>query len=405
MKIGKYQLRFEKRVIKFFKDVNLMVGNLEGIITKKRWQGFSAQKHKISILRQLRRLGPRPKNWLLCASNNHSSDFGDREFQKSNKIIRCKGYKVFGDAPHNQSFLFKNEINLVSGTMWNNQKEHKNVAQFENIDNHYKKKKFNILYPHWHYENESYVRKRIQVKSMGLILMGYYLILEKINRKLYQKIRKHKIYKNISPFLKYRKIWRYLNFLDQLVNLKYYRNFNRKFNLNKINHWDLIYGHHSHIPQPIINFGSKLLAFSGGNITSSKTRKKHISGLIMKCQIGQLKGSEQLGIGKVEWSYTINEKGKIKEKRKGNTSSTRKIKVDSVIIDCKRNRNNCFSNLRNKIWINVIYIIFFGLFEFILFCSIFNIFDIFSNYSIFIFSTAIMFVILICYYLFKSHRG
>jgi len=405
MKIGKYELRFEKRVIKFFKDANLMVGNLEGIITNKKWQGLSAQKHKISILRQLRRLGHPPQDWLLCASNNHSSDFGDKEFQKSNKIIRCKGYKVFGDMPHNQSFLFKNEINLVSGTMWNNQKENKCVAQFENIDYHYKEDKFNILYPHWHYENESYVRKRIQVKSIGLILMGYYLILEKIKRKLHQKIRKHKIYEDLSLFLKYRKIWRYLNFVDQLVNLKYYRNFNRKFDPNKIKDWDLIYGHHSHIPQPITNYGSKLLAFSGGNFTSSKTRKKHISGLIMKCQIGQLKGTEQLRIGKVEWSYIINEKEKIKEKRKGNTTNKRKIKVDSVIIDCKRNRNNCFTNLRNKIWITTIYIIFFSLFEFVLFCSIFNIFDIFSNYSIFIFSTAITFVILICIYLFKSHRS
>ena len=123
MKMGKYQLKFEKRVIKFFRDVNLMVGNLEGIITNKKWLGFTAQKHNIFILRQLRRLGHHPRDWLLCTSNNHSSDFGDKEFQKSNKAIRCKGYNVFGDNPHNQNFLYKNEINIVSGTMWNNQKE------------------------------------------------------------------------------------------------------------------------------------------------------------------------------------------------------------------------------------------------------------------------------------------
>lgn len=404
MKMGKYELRFEKRVIKFFKNVNLMVGNLEGIITNKKWMGFTAQKHKISILKYLTSLGHDPHNWLLCTSNNHSSDFGNLEFQNSNKKIRDKNYYVFGDLPDNQKFLFENDINLVSGTMWNNQKDNSSVAKFENINSQYEKNKFNILYPHWHYENESYVRKRIMLKSVSLILLGCYLILEKIKRKTYQKLKKLNIYIENSEFLIYRKIRRFFNIIDKLVNQRLYRKFNDEFDSNEFYHWDLIFGHHSHVPQPITTYGSRLLAYSGGNFTSSKTRKKHISGIIMKCQIGQLEDKKQLGIGKVEWSYTINEKEKIKKKN-GKKFLKRKIKVDSVVIDCKRNRRNCFTNLRNKIWINIIYIIIFGVFEFILFCSIFNIFDIFRNYPFFIFSTAIIFVILICYYLFKSNKS
>lgn len=410
MKMGKYQLIFEKRVKKFFNGLDLMVGNLEGVITNTKWRGFTAQRHKASILRQLRRLGHHPRDWLLSTTNNHSSDFGDKEFQKSNIIIRSKGYNVFGDHQKHQdhqSFVFKNEINIVSGTMWNNQRDHESVSQFENIDKYYINDKLNILFPHWHYENESYVRKRNQVKSIALIFMGYYLVLERIKHKVYNKIKALKIYKELIIFLKYRNIRRYFSIVDPLVNRKDYRIFNRKFKQkitnNDVKGWNLIFGHHSHVPQPITDYNSRVLAFSGGNFTSSQTRKKHISGLILKCQIGQLKNSKQLGIGKVDWSYSINEKEKIKKKR-GNKLKG-KINVDSVVIDCKRNRNNCFTNLRNKIWINIIYIIVFGLFEFILFGSIFNIFDIFSNYSIVIFATAIIFVILICYYLFKSHRS
>lgn len=410
MKMGKYQLIFEKRVKKFFSGVHLMVGNLEGILTDSNWLGITAQKHEDSILRHLRRLGHHSRDWLLSTTNNHSSDFGDKEFQNSNLKIGSKGYNVFGYHEKNQdhqNFLFRNEINIVSGTMWNNQREHKLVSQFEDIGKYYKENMFNILFPHWHYENESYVRKRNKAKSIALIFMGYYLVLERIKRKVYNKIKALKVYKSLTEFLKYRNIKRYFSFVDPLVNLKDYRIFNKKFELkiedSDVKDWDLIFGHHSHVPQPITKYHSKILAFSGGNFTSSQKRKKHISGLIMKCEIGPAENSGQMEIGKVEWSYTINEKEKIKKKR-GNKLDG-KIKVNSVVIDCKRNRNNSFTNLRNRIWINITYIIFFSVFEFILFGSIYNIFDIFRDYSIILFGiAAVTFVILTCYYFFKSNR-
>ncbi|MHA2035248.1 MAG: hypothetical protein ACW98X_02370 [Promethearchaeota archaeon] len=408
MKMGKYKLKFEKRVRKFFKDVNLMVGNLEGIITSSNWLGLTAQKHDALILQQLRRLGHHPQDWLLCTSNNHSSDFGKSEFQMSNKIIRCRGYNVFGDTHENQNFLFKDTINLVSGTMWNNQRHHDDIAQFEDINDHYQKNQFNILFPHWHYENESYVRKRIILKSISLILTGAYLILEKIKRVVYKVIKDLGIFDGISQFPKYRKIARFFNFIDQLVNFKLYQKFNREFNreLNKddLHRWGLIYGHHSHVPQPITNYGPRILAYSGGNFTSSQTRKKHISGLVMKCQIGQVKNTQQHGIGKMEWSYTINEKKKIKRKTKWGLSFKKKIKVDTVVVDCNRNRTNCFTNIRNKIWTNIIYIIIFSAFEFVIFGSIFNFFNIFRYNSLLIFSVTIVSVILIFIYVNKTHR-
>ena len=78
MKMGKYELKFEKRIKDFFDDVKLIVGNLEGIITDK-WPGITAQKHNAEILNQLPRLVGPPHKWLLCTSNNHSADFGHAE--------------------------------------------------------------------------------------------------------------------------------------------------------------------------------------------------------------------------------------------------------------------------------------------------------------------------------------
>ncbi|MHA2088897.1 MAG: hypothetical protein ACW972_11500, partial [Promethearchaeota archaeon] len=196
--------------------------------------------------------------------------------------------------------------------------------------------------------------------------------------------------------------------IDQLVNFKLYQKLNREFNreLNKddLHRWGLIYGHRSHGPQPITNYGPRILAYSGGNFTSSQTRKKHISGLVMKCQIGQVKNTQQHGIGKMEWSYTINEKKKIKRKTKWGLSFKKKIKVDTVVVDCNRNRTNCFTNIRNKIWTNIIYIIIFSAFEFVIFGSIFNFFNIFRYNSLLIFSVTIVSVILIFIYVNKTHR-
>lgn len=438
MKMGDYSLRFEKRVKKFFKDVNLIVGNLEGIITKKKWQGISAQKHDISILGQLTDLktglGHPPKNWLLCTSNNHSSDFGDCEFQISNGIIRIKDFNVFGDMPRNQGFLYPNrqnsdpkkrkeEINLVSGTMWNNQRDHASVGQFENIDEHYQDGKFNILYPHWHFENESYVRRRIKFKSISLILTGYYLLFDQIKRKIYKEIEKI-IQTNIQTNTIYRTIRRSFCKLDRLLNRKYYR----KFNKNKFQNWELIYGHHSHVPQPITKYElfihnslknnikkNRLLAFSGGNLTSSKKRKKHISGLIVKCEIGRENINGPLILGKVEWSYIINEKEKIQEKKEGNND--KKIKVNTVVIDGKRNRTNSFTNWRNKFWTNMFYTICAFILEFILLCSIFGrdpnfgieipleFLKFFRDHQVITNVSIVGFFIgLICYYIYRSNR-
>ncbi|MFW9952159.1 MAG: hypothetical protein ACFFKA_18715, partial [Candidatus Thorarchaeota archaeon] len=54
----------------------------------------------------------------------------------------------------------------------------------------------------------------------------------------------------------------------------------------EIKKWNLIFGHHSHVPQAVIKSGDGLIAFSGGNFTSPKRWRYHKSGLILRCEIG-----------------------------------------------------------------------------------------------------------------------
>ena len=156
---------------------------------------------------------------------------------------------------------------------------------------------------------------------------------------------------------------------------------------------------------------NRLLAFSGGNLTSSKKRKKHISGLIVKCEIGRANNNGRLALGKTEWSYIINEKEKIKE------NNDKKIKVDTVVIDGKRNRTNSFTNWRNKFGTNMFYIICAFALEFILLCSIFGrdpnfgieipleFLQFFRDNQVITNVTIVgIFIGLICYYIYRSNR-
>ena len=241
-----YYLVFDPSVIDFFDDVELLVGNLEGILTLQ--PGFiAAQRHNKEIIKQLKTVKPANK-WLLCLSNNHSGDFGLADFVLHLDRLRFNGFNVFGrkDMPR---YIYDNRLNFVSGTMWTNQNGCKYVSRFKEIENHYANdsKIFNILYPHWYYEYELYPRQKVKKTAENLL-----------------------------------------------------------------ERWDLIFGHHPHVVQPItkIKVGetNKLLAYSAGNFSAGLEVDAHKYGLIMKCEIGPLKSdSSKLAVGKVEWKFTYND--------------------------------------------------------------------------------------------------
>ena len=296
MMLRGHELKFDHPIKNFFKDVPLIVGNLEGIIPEQN-NSFAEQSHPEKILDQLVNLLKNGTEWLLCVSNNHSIDFGNNKFFKSTIIIQNQNKcNTFGrwDVP---KVFVDDKFCISSATKWSNQKTWDCTSKFEDrkLEKYYcigDNVKYNILYPHWGYENERYTRRKIQKKAIELLTCKSQQIAEDKKKK-----------------------------------------------------WDLIFSHHPHTRQPVMvvkevlkNLDGdnnkivlkKLVAFSGGNFTSGVKfirKKKHIHGIIMKCKIGPLlKSPDHYAVGEVEWLNTFNEKD-------GNTKT---VKIGEGIADRTR---------------------------------------------------------------------
>ena len=250
MNMNKYLLEFDDSIKNFFRDVDLIVGNFEGIITSRQ-KTMMQLRHDIEILKQLTKgLGVPAKKWALCVSNNHSGDFGYEEYNKSINTLIKKGFNVFG-SDGIPNFLYGKKrcnvkINIVSGSQWQNRNKNINQTLFDERDNYFIESEdvFNIFYPHWSYEIELYPRKVLVQDGLSL--------------------------------------------LDK---------------------WDLIFGTHSHTPQPITRVNAnginKVLAYSGGNFTSGMRMAQHNYGIIMKCDLGQLiNDNSTFAVGDLEWQFT-----------------------------------------------------------------------------------------------------
>jgi hypothetical protein len=287
MMMREYKLTFDPLIKRFFDGVDYIVGNLEGIITDQI-PSFTKQAHPEVILDELNELLTLNTKWLLCVSNNHSIDFGNTKFidsintiQKPNNIQIKQKFNAFGRNDVPRAFL-NDDFCISTATNWSNQKVWKCTSRFRDseLESYHCNNRFNILYPHWGYENERYVRKHIQKNAKELL-----------TRNLEQ-----------DPVTRKKK-------------------------------WDLIFGHHPHVRQPIMvvegeelkmpngtpvrdSQGNKVLlkklvAFSGGNFTSGVTflrREKHIHGIIMRCEIGPLDNDpNHFAVGEVKWQKTVNE--------------------------------------------------------------------------------------------------
>lgn len=262
MEMRHYELEFDERIKEFFKGVDLVVGNFEGTLTIQP-EYVMAQRHNIEIMEQLTKgLNLKPEQWLLCLSNNHSGDFGLADYCFSLDRLRWAGFNVFGrrDIPN---FILEKEgidfkMNFVSGTVWRNQESCTYQTLFKCRDQYFEEGPhdvFNVLYPHWNYENELYPRKKC-------------VALE-------------------EPLMK---------------------------------KWDLIFGAHTHVPQPIMEIKhegiSKILAYCGGNFTSGWEVPEHNCGLIMKCEVGKLnENTQRLAVGNVQWEFTYAVRKKENKKK------------------------------------------------------------------------------------------
>ena len=307
MKMNDYNLRFHPDVKKFFEDTHMIIGNLEGVFSEKC--PILKQAHTEKILEELEEIFPKEKKekkWLLSLSNNHSEDFSSKMFDETLRTIQKNPiFDVYGRKDVSSIHTDNNDLLISCATQWSNQKtwhytfkynkpiakNKKNTGDDDYIFSFLQNYRFNILYPHWGFENEKYVRTRFQDDAKAL-LTG----IEKEPK------------------------W-----------LKKFYSKKRKVYANQEYKWDLIFAHHPHVLQPImkvrddIKIGNKsipyckLVVFSAGNFTSGANiirKKKHISGIIMKCEIGPLEGyNRKLAIGKMEWRRTKNFKTRIEDER------------------------------------------------------------------------------------------
>lgn len=325
MMMKDYGLEFDEDIVRFFGDVNLIVGNLEGITSALTDNPpITKQRHRNPpILDLLGTLLSNNAKWLLCVSNNHSIDFSNHDFHDSlEKIQKDPRFDVFGRNDVPNVVVEGKKINIASATEWSNQKNWECISRYKENNRRNQKPRcddenytkffhckdmFNILFPHWGYENEKYVRTRVQKDAIGLIT------------------GKSQEY---SPFQKFIRIL-----------------FRKKITPSLDKKWDFIFGQHSHVRQPIMKIEDplkingneipykRLVAFSGGNFTSGANiirKKKHIYGIIMKCKIGPLKdGAGKLAMGEVKWRRTVNKK----EDRtvNGKTVEVKKIYTDKEV--------------------------------------------------------------------------
>lgn len=76
-----------------------------------------------------------------------------------------------------------------------------------------------------------------------------------------------------------------------------------EFGKELLTKWDMILGHHSHCPQPVIQDKGKLLAYSLGDFCFATRFDRFHHGIIVKAEIGpNSQGKWQAG--KVEWKFT-----------------------------------------------------------------------------------------------------
>jgi len=67
--------------------------------------------------------------------------------------------------------------------------------------------------------------------------------------------------------------------------------------------WDLIVGHHSHVPQPIASYDNKVIAYGLGDFCIGLMLKKYQYGIVVKVELGPGQ-TGQWQVGAVEWKFT-----------------------------------------------------------------------------------------------------
>lgn len=139
---------FAADIASFFADCEVVVGNLEGILTRQNWFPF-LQKHTPAIFEYLARAAPREK-WVLGVANNHAPDFGDDDFAGTLRAIERFGMRWVGSLDRPSIDLLP-DVTLTAWTEWTNGPTALVPLRDPGPPAH---GAIHIAYPHWGYEME-----------------------------------------------------------------------------------------------------------------------------------------------------------------------------------------------------------------------------------------------------------
>jgi hypothetical protein len=244
--LGK-KLNISSDLADFIKGCDAIVGNLEAPVTNQRRVRY-ALNHDEKILDALRGIFA-PDKFFLSIANNHSADFGEDTCRASAKVLMDNGFQVFG-LKETPFIDIQKKIRVWAAAMWSNEPcdyimEFDDLSGIENI-NILNKSADNLLFNicYPHWGYELELFPREEIVNKGL------------------------------SFLK---------------------------------HFDMIIGHHSHVPQPVANYEidsiNKLIAYSLGDFSFWANLKKYIYGEVVTIEIGPDKEGRWLA-GNVNWSFT-----------------------------------------------------------------------------------------------------
>lgn len=165
MNIADKALVFGDDLKAFVGECDILVGNFEATIHHERkrpgvWVGFE-QPQAERIVDDLASLFD-PSRFYLSLANNHSGDYPLSVFERSNTLLRDRGFRLFGmkDDPWIDPHP---AIRIVTGTMWSNQRADDMLyLHAPDASSEFRRTgAVNILYPHWGYELEAWPRPEI----------------------------------------------------------------------------------------------------------------------------------------------------------------------------------------------------------------------------------------------------
>ncbi len=172
MDLHKRALQWDKAVPAFFRDCDVLVGNLEAMIAVRKTRS-SQEMHETSIMNWLGLLCD-PERFCLSVCNNHAADFGPHTFLSTCRKLTAAGFQVFGQKE--QPYVdFGEHLRVITGSMWTNM-PCDYIADYDDLEKHLHAERFNLFYPHWGYEMEAEPRAGIVSEGERLLARGDALV-------------------------------------------------------------------------------------------------------------------------------------------------------------------------------------------------------------------------------------